>query len=75
MTELAARRKLSDLTAGPVLTWTTEAMLVRAVLKAYASELDYAAGLRLAACSLITQLHFLSFLSCSRLSSHSCRTT
>jgi 1-pyrroline-5-carboxylate dehydrogenase len=24
---LAARRKLSDLTAGPVLTWTTEAML------------------------------------------------
>ena len=30
METLAARRKLDDLTIGPVLTWTTEAMLVRA---------------------------------------------
>lgn len=31
MAELASKRKLDDLTAGPVLTWTTEAMMVRAV--------------------------------------------
>jgi hypothetical protein len=29
LAELAGRRKLDDLTVGPVLTWTTEAMLVR----------------------------------------------
>ncbi len=27
LAQLAAQRKLADLTVGPVLTWTTEAML------------------------------------------------